>query len=124
MKNFAFIPFGNILLVRIDEEIEDHQVHLLEAEITKVITSKKIKGIVFNLSGVEVIDSFLAKHINKLSSTIKILGAQPVIVGLSAPVIFTLIDFDIHFKDIQFAFDIEGAILKISNFNNKRELID
>lgn len=120
MKNFATLPFGNILLVKIDEGIEDNQVHLLETEITKIITSKKIKGIIFNLSGVEVIDSFLATHINKLSSTIKIMDVQPVIVGLSVPVILTLLDFGIYFKDICFAFDVEGAILKISEFNNKK----
>jgi len=120
MKNYAFLPFGNILLVKIDEGIEDHQVHMLESEITKIITSKKIKGVIFNLSGVEVIDSFLATHINKLSSTIKIMNVQSVIVGLSVPVILTLLDFGIHFRDIQFAFDIEGAILKISQFQNKK----
>lgn len=119
MSNYTILPFLNLLLIRLNEEIEDFQVKELINKTLNFISNKTIDGIIIDVSGIDVIDSFLATQINDLASTVKILNVHSVLVGLSPPVVQTLIDFEINFTDIEFSLTLEDAILKIYNLKIK-----
>ena len=113
MELFSVFSLGRVLLVSIEEDIDDSSVRTLLSHISETVSSQELYGVIVDLQSLEVIDSFLADHLQKLARTLKLQQAEMVIAGLSVPVVMTLLDFGIKLPDLVFALDVEQALLRL-----------
>lgn len=113
MKPFSVFSLGRALLVSIDEEIDDSSVQELLKLISETVNRQQLSGVIVDLHSLEVIDSFLADHLQELARTLKLQQAEMVIAGLSVAVVMTLLDFGIQLPDLAFALDVEQALLRL-----------
>jgi len=111
---FSIFSLGDILLVSLQEEIDDSSVISLSGALSDRVKRGGIKGVIVDLSNLEVIDTFLAEHICKLASVLELLNTRIVISGLGAPAVVALKNFDISFGEkLAFALDSQQALEKI-----------
>ena len=126
MEFFSVFSLGRVLLVSIEEEINDSSVRVLLDLVSETVNRKGLSGVIVDLQSIEVVDSFLAVHLQQLARTLKLQDAEMVIAGLSVPVVMTLLDFGIKLKDLTFALDVEQALLRLqerrSNINQNGTL--
>ncbi|MBW2328374.1 MAG: STAS domain-containing protein [Deltaproteobacteria bacterium] len=113
MEPFSVFSLGEILLVSIEEEIDDSSVRVLLDQISEIVSRKELYGVIVDLQSLEVVDSFLADHLQQLARTLKLQDAIMVIAGLAVPVVMTLLDFGIKLPDLVFALDVEQALLRL-----------
>ncbi len=113
MEPFSVFSLGEILLVSIEEEIDDSSVRVLLDQISEIVSRKELYGVIVDLQSLEVVDSFLADHLQQLARTLKLQDATMVIAGLAVPVVMTLLDFGIKLPDLVFALDVEQALLRL-----------
>ena len=113
MQPFSVFSLGRVLLVSIEEEIDDSAVRSLLDLISKTVSRQQLSGVIVDLQNLEVIDSFLADHLQQLAGILKLQQAEMVIAGLSVPVVITLLDFGIKLPDLVFALDVEQALLRL-----------
>ena len=113
MEPFSVFSLGGVLLVSIEEEIDDSSVHVLLDQISEIVSRKELYGVIVDLQSLEVVDSFLADHLQQLARTLKLQDATMVIAGLAVPVVMTLLDFGIKLPDLVFALDVEQALLRL-----------
>jgi anti-anti-sigma regulatory factor len=113
MQPFSFFSLGSILLVSIQEDIGDVQVSRMFTSLSRLVSEKKIRGVIVDLNNVEVVDSYMAGHLRDMASALYLLNARMVVVGLSVPVVMTLTDFGIRLKDMEFALDVEKALAQL-----------
>lgn len=113
MTPSLLIPLGEVIIVAPPEDIDDEGVESLIQEVTRQAKDRGTKRVVVDLSSVEVVDTYLARRIERLARTLIPLDASVIIAGLSVPVVLTLLDFDIHFKEVSFALNAEQAVFPI-----------
>ena len=113
MKPFSVFSLGGILLVSIEEEIDDSSVRVLLDLVSDAVNRQELSGVIVDLQSLEVMDSFLADHLQQLAGTLRLQDAALVIAGLAVPVVMTLLDFGIKLPDLDFALDVEQAMLRL-----------
>jgi rsbT antagonist protein RsbS len=113
VKPFSIFSLGGILLVSIEEEIDDSSVRVLQDRVSEAVRGQELTGVIVDLQSLEVMDSFLADHLQQLARTLKLQGASLVIAGLAVPVVMTLLDFGIKLPDLVFALDVAQAMLRL-----------
>jgi len=113
MRPFSVFALGGILLVSLEEEIDDSGIELLQKTVSTMVSRQNARGVIVDLHDIELLDSYLARHLQKLALTLKLLNARLIVVGLSVPVVMTLLDFDITLQDMDFALDVEQALARL-----------
>ena len=111
MQPFSVFSLGGILLISIEEDIDDSSVRMLLDLISETVNRRELYGVIVDLQRLEVMDSYLAGHLQQLARTLQLQNADLVVAGLSVPVVMTLLDFQIKLPDLSFALDVEQALL-------------
>ncbi len=113
MIPFSIFPMRDVIMVSIQEEIDDRHVSRLVKELSNRVKSSHVRYVIIDLHDVEAVDTFLAGEIEKLAAMLYFLRASTIVVGLSVPVVLTLLDFGIKFQGVEFALDVEQALSRI-----------
>lgn len=97
------------LIVPIQIELYDEIILQIQRDILERVKETGVKGVIIDVSGVEIIDSFFAQAICDTVKMASMLGATTVLTGLKPEVAVSLVDLDIEFKDIQTAMNLEAG---------------
>lgn len=119
MPSFSFFSLGSVLLVSLDEDIQDHEIQLLQEQVSARVSPGKVYGVILDLQHLEVMDSYLAGELQKLANMLKLMKAEMVVAGLSVPVVLALLDFAIELPDVNFALDVEQAMVRLQGWHQK-----
>lgn len=109
------------LIVPIQIELYDEIILRIQKDILERVKDTGVKGVIIDVSGVEIIDSFLAQAICDTVIMVSMLGAATVLTGLKPEVAASLVDLDIEFKDIKTAMDIEAGFQKLEPLVRPKE---
>lgn len=101
------------LVVPIQGELYDEFVLQIQNDVLEKVTETGIKGIIIDLSGVEVIDSFIGQAISDTARMASMLGATTVLTGFKPEVVVSLIDLGIELKDVQTAITLEEGFRRL-----------
>ena len=106
MKHYSIFHIGPIALLGIQEDIDDQEILELQQKITEAVKVKNIKGVLVDLSQVEIVDSFLADNLKELALSLEALETRMVVSGLKASAIVALKSLDLGF-DKRFVFALD-----------------
>lgn len=95
------------LVVLIQVELYDKVLLQIQGDILERVKETGVKGVIIDVSGVDVIDSFIAQTISDTARMASMLGATTVLTGLKPGVVASLIDLDFEPKGIQTAITLE-----------------
>jgi rsbT antagonist protein RsbS len=107
------LKLGQYLLVTIQWELDDQTAIQFQEDILNKIHQTGAKGIVIDLTSVDIIDSFIAKVIGDVVSMSNLMGAKVVLTGIQPAVAITLVDLGIHLNDVPTALDLEKGLEKL-----------
>ncbi len=113
MQPFSLFSLGGVLLVSLEEEIDDAATRELLARVSARVSREAISGVIVDLHHFEVLDSHLARQLQTLARVLQLLRARMVVVGLCVPVVMTLLDFGITLPEMEFALDVEQALVRL-----------
>ncbi len=113
MQPFSLFSLGGVLLVSLEEEIDDAAVRELLTRVSARVSREAISGVIVDLHHFEVLDSHLARQLQTLARVLQLLRARMVVVGLCVPVVMTLLDFGITLPEMEFALDVEQALVRL-----------
>lgn len=106
------ITYG-CLVVTIQVEISDEAMLEIQTEILEKVSQTGVKGVIIDLAGVDILDSFLAQAFLDTGRMASLLGASTVIVGIKPELVSALIDLGLEFKDILTAMTLEQGFQKL-----------
>lgn len=103
------LKIGSIVLVPIETELTDEMVEELHIGILKKIEKTGAKGLVIDVSMVEVIDSFFARILINIGRAARCLDCETVVVGITPEVALTLTQMGLTWKGVKTSLDVEEA---------------
>ncbi len=101
---------GVFLLVPIQVDMHDQLAMTLQDDLTNQITKSKAKGVLIDISSLDVVDSFIGRMLGNISSMARVLGAQAVVVGMQPAVAITLVELGLELTGVLTALDVEKGM--------------
>ena len=110
MNRIPILRIGKLLLVSIQVDMHDEVALALQDDLTNAVTHHNAKGVLIDISAVEMVDSFIARVIANLSSMSRILDASTVVVGMQPAVAITLVELGVSMEGVRTALNVERGM--------------
>jgi rsbT antagonist protein RsbS len=104
---------GPDLLVTLQGDLDDSSVESIEREVTDEVAHTHARGALIDVSGLEVVDSFVARVLARLISMVRLLGADATVVGIRPPVAITLVELGVSLGHVNTALDAEQGLARL-----------
>lgn len=101
---------GRFLLVTIQVDMHDRLAMALQDDLTTKITTSRAKGVLIDISSLEIVDSFIGRMLGNISSMARVLGAEAVVVGMQPAVAITLVELGLSLAGVYTALDVEKGM--------------
>jgi rsbT antagonist protein RsbS len=103
------------LLVSIQWELDDQTAIQFQEDLLSKIHQTGAKGVVIDLTSIDMIDSFIAKVLGDVVSMSNLMGARVVLTGIQPAVAITLVELGIGLNDVLTALDLEKGLEKLQS---------
>lgn len=104
------LRLGDILLVTLQGDLHDGTAEQLQQDIVEAIARSRVTGVVIDISGVEIVDSFLGRVLAEIAATARLLAAQTVVAGMRPAVAITLVELGLTLPGLRTALSTEAAL--------------
>ena len=104
------LKWGNYLITSPQTALHDKMALRFGEAILKKIVETNAKGLILDISAIDIVDSFLVRKIAEIATSTKIMGAQVIVVGLRPAVAMTLSEMGFTLNGIYTALDLEKGI--------------
>lgn len=101
------------LLVPLQDDLYDESILEMQAEILEKISQAGVKGVIIDLTSIDILDSFLANTLLDTGRMASLLGATTVVVGIKPELATVLVDLGLEFKDILTAITLEQGFQEL-----------
>jgi rsbT antagonist protein RsbS len=110
MERIPILKLGRFLLVTIQVDMHDRLAMTLQDELTARIVSERSRGVLIDISTLEVVDSFIARVLGNIAAMAKVLDAATVVVGMRPAVAITLVELGVALPGIRTALDVDRGM--------------
>ncbi|MFS0755584.1 STAS domain-containing protein [Noviherbaspirillum sp. 1P10PC] len=119
MERIPILKMGQLLLVTIQVDMHDRLAMTLQDDLTTRIVKDRAKGVLIDISALDLVDSFIGRMINNIAAMAKILDADTVLVGMQPAVAITLVELGLTLEGVKTALNVERGMtmLKLGSFS-------
>ena len=110
MDRIPVLKIGDVLLVTIQVDMHDQLAAALEEDLTGRIVSAGARGVLIDISALEIVDSFIGRMLDNIAAVSRILDAATVVVGMRPAVAITLVELGLSLTGVQTALDVERGM--------------
>lgn len=110
---------GTYLIATVQAALADSEALGLQDELMAQLSRYRSNGIVVDVTGLDVLDSFAARSLQTLGRTARLRGAATVIVGIHPEVAFAMVRLGITFGDVRTALDLEGGLALLERLTKR-----
>jgi rsbT antagonist protein RsbS len=101
---------GDCLLVTIQVDMHDRLAMTLQDDLTTRISETRAKGVIIDISTLEVVDSFIGRILGNIAGMSRILDAETVVVGMQPSVAITLVELGLALPGVRTALNVERGM--------------
>src|SRR3984957_18675406 len=110
MERIPILRMGEFLLVTIQVDMHDQLALRLQDDLTQAIQKTGAKGVLIDISALEMVDSFIGRMIADISGMSRILDAKTVLVGMQPAVAITLVELGLPLPGVATALNVERGM--------------
>lgn len=101
---------GDTLLLSLQGDLDDTTVLAIESQLTSEVARTNAKGTLIDLSGLTMVDSFIARAITRMVGMIRLLGSEAAVVGIQPAVAITLVELGVPMGHLDTALNAEQGM--------------
>ncbi|MBW7931986.1 MAG: STAS domain-containing protein [Gammaproteobacteria bacterium] len=110
MYRIPILQMGQMLLVTIQVDMEDQMALALQDDLANKIAATGAKGVLIDISALEIVDSFVGRMLASISGISRILDAATVVVGMQPAVAITLVELGLSLEGVRTALNVERGV--------------
>jgi rsbT antagonist protein RsbS len=110
MDHIPILQMGQILLVSIQVDMHDRLAMRLQDDLTNRIVAVGAKGVLIDISSLDIVDSFIGRTLSNISSMASVLDAQTVVVGMRPAVAITLVELGLSLQGVRTALNVDKGM--------------
>ena len=113
MDRIPILKLGSALLVSIQVDIHDRLAKSLEEDLSNRIVETGARGVMIDISGLEIVDSFMGRMLDNIAAVSRLLDADTVVVGMRPAVAITLVELGLSLTGVKTALNVERGMALI-----------
>jgi rsbT antagonist protein RsbS len=110
MERIPILKMGPFLLVSIQVDMHDRLALTLQDDLTQRIVNDRARGVLIDISALEVVDSFIGRMLGNIAGMSRVLDAETVVVGMRPAVAITLVELGMSLSGVRTALNVERAM--------------
>jgi rsbT antagonist protein RsbS len=110
MDRIPILRMGEFLLVTIQVDMHDQLALTLQDDLTAQITRTGARGVLIDISSLDVVDSFIGRMLGSIASMARLMNAETVVVGMQPSVAITLVELGLTLHGIRTALNVERGM--------------
>jgi rsbT antagonist protein RsbS len=110
MERIPILKMGPFLLVTIQVDMHDRLAMTLQEDLTDRIVTDRAKGVLIDISSLDLVDSFIGRMISDISKMAQVLDARTVVVGMQPAVAITLVELGLSLEGVRTALNVERGM--------------
>jgi rsbT antagonist protein RsbS len=114
------LKLRDTLIVTIQEELSDAELSQLRTDIAQRVGKERLKGLVIDVSALEVLDSFASRMLVGIVKVSNLRGAHAVIVGIQPEVAFAMVQLGLTLEGVDTALDLDEGMTLLEAKRNPR----
>src|SRR5215475_8256722 len=116
MERIPILKMGEFLLVSIQVDMHDQLAMALQDDLTERIVKTRAKGVLIDISSLEIVDSFIGRMLGNIASMARVLDADTVVVGMQPAVAITLVELGLSLNGVHTVLNVEKgmALLRVA----------
>jgi len=110
MERIPILKLGEFLLVTIQVDMHDRLAMTLQNDVTDMIVKTRARGVMIDISMLDVVDSFIGRMLGSMASMARILDAETVVVGMQPAVAITLVKLGLSLTSVRTALNVDKGM--------------
>ena len=110
MERIPILRMGEFLLVTIQVDMHDRMAMTLQDDLTNQIVRHRSRGVLIDISSLEVVDSFIGRMIGNIAAMSRVLDAETVVVGMRPAVAITLVELGLSLPGVRTALNVDKGM--------------
>ena len=106
----AILRQGDVLIASIQSDLSDTEVIELRRELSELVGTHRVRGIVIDVGALDVIDSFVTRALRAIVLTVRLRGAETLLVGIAPDVAIAMVQFRLNLEPLRVALDLDEAL--------------
>ena len=117
MDRIPILKLRDLLLVTIQVDMHDRLAMQLQDELTTRISETSARGVLIDISSLDIVDSFIGRMIANIAAMARVLDAQTVVVGMQPAVAITLVELGLTLPGVRTALNVDRgmSLLELSS---------
>ena len=115
MDRIPILKMGEYLLVTIQVDMHDQLALQLQEDLTTRISAESARGVLIDISSLDVVDSFIGRMIANISAMARVLDARTVVTGMRPAVAITLVELGLGLEGVHTALNVERGMALLRN---------
>ena len=117
----AILRQGPYLIASIQSDLTDSEVRALREELTERVGALRARGLVVDVTALDVIDSFVARALRSIAVATQLRGATTVIVGIQPDVAVAMVQFQLNLEPLRAVLDLDEALSLLDRLTRRRD---
>src|SRR6185436_6171666 len=110
MERIPILRMGHYLLVTIQVDMHDRLAMTLQDDLTQRIVKDRARGVLIDISSLEVVDSFIGRMLANIAGISRVLDAETVVVGMRPAVAITLVELGMSLTGVRTALNVDQGM--------------
>jgi rsbT antagonist protein RsbS len=113
VDRIPILKVGDVLLVTIQVDMHDQVATALEEDLTTRIVATGARGVLIDISALEIVDSFIGRMLDNIAGVSRVLDADTVVVGMRPAVAITLVELGLSLTGVKTALNVDRGLALI-----------
>ena len=113
MDRIPILKLGHALLVTVQVDMHDRLALALEEDLSARIVATRARGVLIDISGLEIVDSFMGRMLDNIAAVSRLLDADTVVVGMRPAVAITLVELGLSLTGVKTALNVDRGMALI-----------
>lgn len=101
---------GQFLIASVQAALSDADLVELRDELALRIGTRRARGVVVDVTALDVLDSFAARVLRSMATIARLRGAETVVVGIQPDVALSMVQLGLTLEDVATALDLEEGL--------------
>jgi rsbT antagonist protein RsbS len=116
----AIVRKGDYIIASVQSDLSDTEVLALRDDLIERVGRFRTRGIVVDVSALDVIDSFIARALRSITVAARLRGARTVIVGIQPDVAVAMVQFRLNLEPLRTALDLDAAFALLDTRTDRK----
>lgn len=121
VERIPILKIGDMLLVTIQVDFHDRVALALQEDLTDKIVAHSAKGVLIDISSLEMVDSFMGRVLGNIAKISRLLDCYTVLVGMQPAIAITMTELGITLQGINTALTAEDGMELLKKLISKKQ---